>query len=399
LKAKRISDRTALAAVVAVVTTGVLPAFLTGALSVQMRRDLHFGESALGASVAGFFIGAALTSALLGRAAERLGPELSMRLSASLSAATLLAVAGGARSFASLAVVLSVGGIANALSQPAANLFIARRVDPARLGIALAVKQASVVGAGLLGGIAVPAIALTIGWRWAFVAGAALAVAGAVAIPKAPERSQPRARAGVDRAGDTEWRSLVVLAVGVGLGASAAGTLGTFFVQAGVHAGISEGGAGLLAAVGSASVIAVRLVAGARADRRQGGNLAVVAIMLVLGAVGYLLYATEAKAMLIAALPLTFAAGWGWPGLFNLAIVRANPQAPGLASGVTQTGTYIGAFVGPLLFGTLAENRSYAAAWCLAAASSSAAAGAMVIGRHLLRRQRLRAEELAVDSI
>jgi hypothetical protein len=43
LKAKRIADRTALAAVVAVVTTGVLPAFLTGALSVQMRRDLHFG--------------------------------------------------------------------------------------------------------------------------------------------------------------------------------------------------------------------------------------------------------------------------------------------------------------------------------------------------------------------
>ena len=380
------------------VTTGVLPAFLTGALSVQMRRDLDFRESALGAAVAGFFIGAALTSAMLGRAAERLGPELSMRLSASLSAASLLAVAVAARSFISLAVVLTVGGIANALSQPAANLFIARRVDPARLGLALAVKQGSVVGAALLGGLAVPAIALTVGWRWAFVAGAALAVLGAVAIPTGPP-APPGPRVRVDRAGDTEWLPLIVLAAGVGLGASAAGTLGTFFVQAGVDAGISEGLSGVLAALGSASVIAVRLVAGARADRRQGGNLPVVAGMLVLGAAGYLLYATESKTMLIVGLPLTFAAGWGWPGLFNLAVVRANPHAPGLASGVTQTGTYIGAVAGPLVFGSLAENRSYAAAWCVAAGTSLAAAGAMVLGRRLLRRQRLRAEDVAVDGI
>jgi MFS family permease len=399
LKAKRIADRTALAAVVAVVTTGVLPAFLTGALSVQMRRDLHFGESALGAAVAGFFVGAALTSAVLGRAAERLGPELSMRLSAGLSAITLLAVAAGARSFTSLAVLLSIGGVANALSQPAANLFIARRVEPSRLGLALAVKQASVVGAVVLGGIAVPAIALTVGWRWAFVAGAALAIAGVVAIPGGGERLPFRTGEKVERAGDTEWRSLIVLAAGVGLGASAAGTLGTFYVNAGVHAGISEGGAGLLVAAGSATVIVVRLVAGARADRRQGGNLRVVAVMLVIGAVGYLLYATETRALLIAASPLTFAAGWGWPGLFNLAIVRANPHAPGLASGVTQTGTYLGAVAGPLVFGALAENRSYASAWCVAAACSLAGAGAMLLGRHLLRRQRLRATDVAVDSI
>jgi MFS family permease len=392
-------ERTALAAVVAVVTSGVLPAFLTGALSVQIRRDLDFGEAALGAAMACFFAGAAATSAVLGRAAERLGPELSMRLSASLSAASLLVIAVAARSFQSLVIVLAVGGVANALSQPAANLFIARRVDPSRLGIALAVKQASVVGATLLGGLAVPTIALTIGWRWAFVAGAALAVVGAVAVPHGPDR---RASAGVsrpDRSGDSAFAALAVLAAGVGLGAAAAGTLGTFLVNAGVEADLSEGSAGLLVAGGSATVIVVRLIAGARADRRQGGNLPIVAAMLALGAIGYLLYATETKAMLIAASPLTFACGWGWPGLFNLAVVRANPQAPGLASGVTQTGTYIGAVAGPLAFGALAESRSFAAAWSLAAACSLAAAVAMIAGRRLLIRQRLRAEEIAVEGI
>jgi MFS family permease len=389
-------ERTALAAVVAVVTAGVLPAFLTGALSVQIRRDLGFGEAALGAAMACFFAGAAATSAVLGRAAERLGPELSMRLSASLSAASLLVIAVVARSFQSLVVVLAVGGVANALSQPAANLFIARRVDRARLGIALAVKQASVVGATLLGGLAVPTIALTVGWRWAYVAGAALAIAGAVAVPRGRDRRAVESTAHADRSGDSAWIALAVLALGVGLGAAAAGTLGTFLVNACVEAGMSEGGAGLLVAAGSATVIVVRLVAGARADRRQGRNLPVVAAMLALGAVGYLLYATETRSMLIAASVLTFACGWGWPGLFNLAVVRANPNAPGLASGVTQTGTYIGAVAGPLAFGALAEGRSFAAAWVLAAACSLAAAGAMLAGRRLLVRQRLRAEAAAI---
>ena len=389
----------ALAAVVVVVTTGVLPAFLTGALNVQMRRELDFGEAALGGAMGGFFVGAALTSAVLGRVAERLGPELSMRLSASLSAVSLLAVAVGARSYQSLVLILAVGGVANALSQPAANLFIARRVDASRLGLALAVKQASVVGSTLLGGLAVPTIALTVGWRWAFVAAAALAVVGVVAVPRGRDRRAEAQATSTGRSGDSSWTALAVLAAGVGLGAAAAGTLGTFFVAASVRSGISEGNAGLLAAAGGASVVVVRLVAGARADRRQGRNLPVVAMMLVIGAIGYLLYATESKSMLILASPLTFAAGWGWPGLFNLAVVRANPQAPGLASGVTQTGTYIGAVLGPLVFGTLAENRSYAAAWTLAAGCSLAAAAAMIAGRRLLVKHRQRAEEMAVEGI
>jgi len=157
---------------------------------------------------------------------------------------------------------------------------------------------------------------------------------------------------------------------------------------------------GIVVAAGSASVIVVRLVAGARADRRQGRNLPVVATMLVLGAAGYLLYATESKMALLLATPLTFAAGWGWPGLFNLAVVRANPGAPGLASGVTQTGTYLGAVAGPLLFGALAENRSYAAAWTLAAVCSLVAALAMVLGRLLLLRQRRQREaQVSVGGI
>ena len=386
---------------IAVVTGGSLPAFLAGGVSVQLRADLGFGESGLGLAVGAFFLAAAASSAVLGRTAERLGPTASMRVSASCSALSLLGVAAGARSFGSLLALLAVGGVANALAQPAANLFIARTVPAARLGMAFAVKQSGIPAATLLGGLAVPTIALTVGWRWAFVAGALLPIVGGLTIPSVPaasvgsnvaSRPTPRTR--------VPMRPLVVLGFGIGFGAAAAGTLGAFLVNAAVDAGISEGPAGLLVSGGSAVGIAMRLLAGRRADRREGGHLRVVSLMLVAGSVAYVLYATEQPWLLVLATPLAFGAGWGWPGLFNLAIVRAHPTAAAAASGVTQTGTYFGAVAGPVVFGVVVERASYRAAWLLAAAFALAGAATIAAGRSLIRKERLAREldEAAVPS-
>ena len=405
--AKRMPQRTSgprvirpLAAVIAVVTTGVLPVFLTGAMGVQVRRDLDFGEAGLGLVVGAFFVGGTVASAALGRASERLGPTRSMRTSASLSAAVLLAIAGLAQSYRTLLVLLAIGGVANALTQPAANLFIARTVDRSRLGVAFAVKQAAVPAATVLGGLAVPAVALTVGWRWAFVIGAAVSVAGALAVPAVGgTTAEDRQAARIPR---SALPLLLVLSVGIGLGAAAAGTLGAFLVSAAVEAGIDEGPAGLLVAAGSAIGIAVRLVSGYRADRRGGGHLRVVATMLALGAVAYLLYATGSAIVILLATPLAFGAGWGWPGLFNLAVVRQNPDAPGAASGITQTGTYFGAFAGPLLFGWVAERSSYRWAWLVASACCVGATAFVVAGRRMIGRARAAAaaaEDVAPEGI
>lgn len=379
-----------LAAVMTVVTAGVLPAFLTGALSVQVRQSLHFGEAGLGLAVGVFFLAAAATSAVLGRAAEAMGPSTSLRLSSLASAASMVAVAGLARTFGALLACLALGGMANALAQPAANVFIARTIDRSRLGLAFALKQSGVPAATLLGGAAVPALALTVGWRWAFVAGAALALIGTGAVPDVA-----RPAPAVDGAATQRIRPplapLAVLGAAIGFGAAAAGTLGAFLVNAAVEAGMGEGRAGLLVAGGSAIGIAVRLAAGSRADRREGGALKVVALMLVLGAVGFAGFATASVPVIVLATPLAFGAGWGWPGLFNLAVVRANPDAPGIASGVTQTGTYLGAVAGPLLFGTIAERFSYRLAWTLAVVCCLVAAAGMLAGRTMIRRARLAA--------
>ena len=78
---------------VAVATAGVLPAFLTGGLAVQMRGGFGFGAAALGLAVAAFFVCSSLASAVMGRLVERIGSHRGMRLSATGSAASLLGFA------------------------------------------------------------------------------------------------------------------------------------------------------------------------------------------------------------------------------------------------------------------------------------------------------------------
>ncbi|HJQ30179.1 MAG TPA: MFS transporter, partial [Rubrobacter sp.] len=113
---------------VAVATAGVLPAFLTGGLAVQIRSELDFGSAALGLAVALFFVSASLASVVMGRVVEKLGSHRGMRLSAAGSAASLLSISLFAGSWEGLVACLVLGGLANAVAQPATNLSLAREV-------------------------------------------------------------------------------------------------------------------------------------------------------------------------------------------------------------------------------------------------------------------------------
>src|SRR3712207_6468754 len=89
---RRLDYRPVLLAV-AVATAGVLPAFLTGGLAVQVRDEMGFGSAALGLAVALFFVSAASASVFMGRLVERIGSHRGMRLAAFGSAASLVCVA------------------------------------------------------------------------------------------------------------------------------------------------------------------------------------------------------------------------------------------------------------------------------------------------------------------
>jgi MFS family permease len=368
---------------VLVATTGVLPVFLAGAAAVQIRADLGFGEAGFGQAVSISFFVSALLSVAFGGLAERLGPVRSMRVAATVSAISMLATAAFSRSLTSLSLLLIGGGVANALTQPATNLYISRVFPAHRRGIAFAIKQSAIPGATLLGGLAVPTLALTVGWRWAYVAGAIIALVGG-AIVEEVSVAEGVAPAGPGRR-DQPVSTLAVLGAGVGFGALAASALGSFTTSSFTKAGFGEGTAGLIAAVGGVLVITTRLILGFRSDRLGGGVLPIVATMLLVGSSGYALMATMSQGGLLAGGFIAFVAGWGWPGLSNFAIAQANPNGPAAASGVTQTGTYIGAGLGPLVFGALAEHIGYGAAYLSAALWTLLGAACILIGRSMLK--------------
>jgi MFS family permease len=358
--------------------SGTLPVFLTGALAVQIGRDLPLGPTRLGLASGAFFAAAAAGSAVMGVLAERIGPGRAMRGAALASAALMasLSVAGG---FPVLVALLVLAGGANSLAQVGANLLVAKSIDPLRQGWSLALKQAGVPAGTLLGGIAVPALGVTVGWRWAFVAGAVVGLLAAATVPVGAVAPGGRDRPG--RSGDVPLGPLLLLALAVGFAAAANGTLATFVVSSGVEAGLGESAAGLVLTAGSAVGISMRLLAGRRADRRGGRHLPVVTALLLGGAVGYLLLAPGAVVTHLAGAAVAFGAGWAWPGLFNLAVVRLNPSAPAAATGITQTGVYVGALIGPVVFGLVVESAGYGAAWVVAAVSSVLAAAGVAVGR------------------
>jgi MFS family permease len=82
--------------------------------------------------------------------------------------------------------------------------------------------------------------------------------------------------------------------------------------------------------------------------------------------------------------PVSFATGWAWLGSYNLAMVRLNPIAPGAAVGITQTGAFVGAIVGPIGLGFLAEEFSFRASWVAAATASLLAAAIIFVLRRFI---------------
>ena len=373
-----VGERRIQAAAVTTTLVGNLPVFLTGAMAVQIGRDLTLGPTRLGLASGAFFAAAAAGSALMGRLAERVGPTLAMR-GAAATAGVVLALESLAPSFELLVLCLVAGGLTNALAQVASNLLIARCIDPLRQGWSLALKQAAVPAATLLGGLAVPLLAVTVGWRWAYAAATVVAVAALVLVPGGVVA--PGGRNRERRRGDVPLGPLVLLASAAAAATLANGSLATFVVSAGVDAGLGESAAGLVLTGGSAAGLSMRLLAGARADRRGGRHLPVVSALLLGGTVGYLLLAPGTVVTHLLGALVAFGSGWAWPGLFNLAVVRLNPGAPAAATGITQTGVYLGALVGPIVFGVVVDASGYGTAWLLAAGASALASAGVLLGR------------------
>jgi MFS family permease len=369
--------RVVVAAVLAT-TAGSMPIYLMGGLAVQASADTGIGLAELGGLASVYFGSSLAWSVPAGRIVRRLGVRRSILATLVTSVGALLGIAVLGRSILTLGLFMAVAGFSNGTVQPAVNQMIARTVREGRRGLVFGVKQAAVPLGGLLGGLAVPTVGLTVGWRWAFVIALLTPLAAAIALPPHPE--EPGQGSGGARPASLQGRrGLLALAVGAGFSNGSTMMLGTFFVTSTVAAGLPAGRAGLLLSLGSLVGIATRVVAGGLADRRGADQLRRVRAMYLVATAGFLLLAVEGPpGLLLVGSLVAFAASWGWHGLLVHAVVAAYPDDPASATATTQAGTYAGGIAGPLLFGVVSASSGFGLGWSLAACCT-------VLGALLLR--------------
>ena len=92
------------------------------------------------------------------------------------------------------------------------------------------------------------------------------------------------------------------------------------------------------------------------------------------------LLAAGGRPLLVLGTLIGFGGGWGWAGLLMFVVVRANPDSAAVATGIVNTGKYLGAALGPVLFGFLAEQVSFTVAWVVAASVIAVGGAAMAAG-------------------
>jgi MFS family permease len=363
-------------------TVSALPLLLCGGLVVLMQADLDVDAKGLGTGVATFFGLSALVAVPVGRLAERQGPRRTTRSGLVLATAALLGIAAVSSAWWMVLLLLALAGAGNAMTQLGVNLLLARAVARGRHGLAFGTKQAAIPLASLLAGVSIPIIGLSIGWRWAFAAAAVLGVLAIwiippnTARPAEPDRTEVR---------DARVVPLVLLAVGVGLGAIGGNCAAAFIVSSLVADGFGPSTAGLLLASGSTLGIAVRIGSGWLADRLGRGSLLLVVGLIAVGIVGFVLLAlAPSPAVIVIGTVLAFGGGWGFAGLILLAVARTNPRAPAAAMGIVQVGPMAGSVVGPILFGWLATEVSYRAAWALMAILAVIGIALILVSRRLL---------------
>jgi MFS family permease len=360
-----------LGSVIVVVMVSSFPVVLTGAMSVEMRRDIGFDNRTLGVAVTVYYIVSALLSSPSGRLTERISTRRALQISAVLAAIACLGISL-AQSMTTLVACLVIGGVAIALAQPASNAVIMERVPHNRRGLAFGIKQSSIPAGTALAGLAVPVIALTVGWRWAFVAAAVAALTAAATSPTTPARVRPKGPRGTDPLRGS-YGVLIALTVAAALGAVPAMSLPVFLTASATEREFSTAAAGILLSLGSVGGLIVRLIVGARADRRSGGHLKPIAFLMALGALG-LFTMTSSNAILFGcATMFAFGAGWAWQGLFNHAVANRWSSSPAAATGLTQTGVFAGGIFGPPAFGWVTSNRSDQAGWLLLGAALASA--------------------------
>ncbi|MFD4144179.1 MFS transporter [Streptomyces sp. NPDC058572] len=366
----------------------MLQLFLLGALGPRLVDELGISPTVLGLTTTIGFGTAAVLSPTGGRLVDRIGPRRALVVLLMVSALAL-ALIGAAPGAPLLLAAVALGGLPQALANPATNKAILASVPLDRRGAVTGMKQSGVQLGAFAAGLPLAALAGGLGWRGAVWTAAASALFTGLwtlrALPSDPPPPSAGPRTPLVPRGLVAWLAVFSLLLGSGI-ASVNTYLALFGAQ---KLGMGPTAAAALVAVLGVAGIAGRVgwskTAGPGRAEWLPGWLAAGSVMAA-GLLAAALYA--APLAWVAAVAVGVFAVSGNAVSMVLVMQRAAPGRAGQDSALVAAGFFAGFAVGPPLFGLLAERGRYGAGWLLVATEFAAACAVAVAWAVRDRRER-----------
>ena len=337
-----------------------LPGFLLGAFAPEIKEELSFGDTELGAILTFGYLVSSIVMSVSGGAADRTGPKSVLQYGVAIASLAAFLTGFLGNTFFLLMIFIGLNRVAEGIIHPATNTLISSAVVLEKQGIAMAAKQSAVPFATALAGFAVPTLGVFFGWKGTFLVVALLAFPAWFIIPDAPLISEKNFSS---RREMWSLSHLQLLALAGAFSAAAVVTVSGFLTTSAKNAGYSDGSAGLILGLGGLLMIISRLTWGYLADRFRFDRFKAVSGSLLIGSLAFVLFAIESKASIAIGSIFIFGIGWSWPCLALLGIIEHHRDEPGEATAIVQTSIRIGAMFAPLGFGLIADSFDYSYAW------------------------------------
>ena len=339
-------------------------------------REFGVGRTAAGAVISVFALARFVSALACGRLVDRFGERAVLGAGLAIVAVSS-ALAGLARTYWQLLLLRGVGGVGSAMFTVAAMSLLLRVVAADRRGRATGVFQ----GGFLVGGIAGPALGgLLTGASLRlpfFVYAGTLGVAGAIAMlalvrvtlpaaGAAPTPGDPGRTSLGEALRDPAYRAALVTNVGTGWALfGVRSSLIPLFVVEGLNRGPVWTGVGFV--LGSAAQAALLLPAGRFTDERGRRPAMILGSALATASMVLLAVSPTVGAYVLAM--VLFGVGSAFLGVAPAAVVGDTVRGRGgSVVAVFQMAADLGAIVGPLVAGLLADEVSFGAAWASVAA-------------------------------
>ncbi|NUP75948.1 MAG: MFS transporter [Nonomuraea sp.] len=349
-------------------------------MSVHLRRDLELNTAQLGLlqSAAQLLPLAGLLVA--GRLLDRHDERWVVGIGA-LVVAVALAAGSAAPGYVSLLVVLLIVGAGYSSIQPGGSKSVSSWFDPSRRGLAMGIRQAGLPLGGVLAAFVLPLLATAFGWRSTLLAGALVALSGAVAFMtfyRRPPGRRPMpaaSRVRLELLREPYMKKIILSGTSMVSVHSGVGVLTVLYLHE--VASMDAASAALVYVAVQCAGALGRISLAAWSDRHGSGRYACVLTCLAAVIIGMAVLTTPVSRSPVAACLLFIWLGFfgiGWYGPWVAYAAESAPQDhTGFALGLAMAVNQVAVILAPPVLGLLTDlTGSFTPAWALLAALTAA---------------------------